>query len=56
MKNDSMKAFEYWKEEIYFVTIETLDELIKAMDDDLRLTNRQYYILRHIAIKTAYEW
>ena len=55
MGNHKMKAFEYWRYAITFATIETVNELIKAMDNDWRLTDRQYYILRHIAIETAYQ-
>lgn len=54
MKKYDLKAFEYWRMAISFVTVETLGETLKQMDDDWRLTDRQYYLLRNIAIDTAY--
>ena len=34
---------------------EEADQLIKAIEDDERISARQYYDLRHIAIESAYE-
>ena len=54
MKKYDMKAFEYWRYVISLVTLETLNSTLKEMCDDWRLTDRQYYVLRHLAIDTAY--
>lgn len=34
---------------------EEADQLIKTIADDERISAKQYYNLRHIAIKSAYE-
>ena len=34
---------------------EEADQLIKTIEDDERISAKQYYALRHIAITSAYE-
>lgn len=43
------------KAKAYSVTLDNLNDYIKAIEDSANITDRQYYDLRHIAIDTAYK-
>lgn len=43
------------KAKAYGVTLESLNDYIKTIEDSANITDRQYYDLRYIAIEIAYK-
>lgn len=43
------------KAKAYSVTLDSLNDYIKTIEDNVNITDRQYYDLRHIAIEIAYK-
>ena len=51
-----MTAYEYHRQQAEYATMENYKAIIQAIENDERITDRQYYTLRNIAIDNAYSY